>query len=142
MKSATPSRAGPPSLTNSSRTVCWKIAPHAAMPVAMPTWRKVELMPDAIPAWRGSTTPMAAVASAGLTTPMPPPATRKPASSAVQSSPGSSPSISHRPAPTSARPPAMNQRTPSRSASLPDTGAARNDTIVTGMKRRPDSSAE
>ena len=37
------------------------------MPVAMPTWRKVELMPDAMPARRGSTTPTAAVASAGLT---------------------------------------------------------------------------
>ena len=31
-------------------TRCWKTAPQAAMPVAMPTWRKVELMPDAMPA--------------------------------------------------------------------------------------------
>ena len=58
---------------------CWKIAPQAAMPVAMPTWRKVELMPEAMPARRGSTTPTAAVASAGLTMPMPTPVTMKPA---------------------------------------------------------------
>jgi len=30
-------------------TSCWKTAPRPAMPVAMPTWRKVLLMPDAIP---------------------------------------------------------------------------------------------
>ena len=47
-------------------TTCWKIAPSPAMPVAMPTWRNVELMPDAMPARCGSTTPTAAVASAGL----------------------------------------------------------------------------
>ena len=128
-------------MTNSSRTTCWKIAPQAAIPVAMPTCRNVELMPEAMPERRGSTTPIAAVASAGLTTPMPPPATMKPASSAVQSSPASSPPISSRPAPTSARPPAMNQRTPSRSANLPDTGATTNESSVTGMKRTPDSSA-
>ncbi len=30
-------------------TWCWKIAPQAAMPVATPTCRNVELMPDAMP---------------------------------------------------------------------------------------------
>ena len=55
---------------------------------------------------------MAAVASAGLVSPMPPPATRKPASRAVQSSPGSTPLMSSSPMPTSASPPARNQRTP------------------------------
>ena len=112
------------------------------MPVAMPTWRKVELMPEAMPARRGSTKPTAAVASAGLTMPMPPPATMKPASSAVQSSPACRPFISSSPPPTSARPPAMNQRTPRRSASLPLIGATKNESRVTGMKRTPDSSAE
>ena len=82
------------------------------MPVATPTCRNVELMPDAMPERRGSTTPIAAVASAGLVMPMPPPAIRKPASSAVQSSPGSTPRMSSRPMPTSASPPVRNQRTP------------------------------
>jgi hypothetical protein len=44
-----------------------KIEPSAAMPVAMPTWRNVELTPDAMPAWCGGTTPIAVEASGGLT---------------------------------------------------------------------------
>ena len=44
-----------------------KTAPSAAVPVAMPTCRNVELMPEAMPARCGSTTLIAAVASAGLT---------------------------------------------------------------------------
>ena len=36
----------------------------------------------------------------------------------------------------------MNQRTPNRWESFPDTGAMRNERSVTGRKRRPDSSAE
>ena len=79
---------GAPAISVLPLTTCGKIAPSAAMPVAMPTCRNVELMPDAMPARRGSTTPTAAVASAGLTRPMPAPQIRKPASSAVQSSPG------------------------------------------------------
>ena len=110
------------------------------MPVAMPTCRKVELMPDAMPARCGSTTPTAAVASGGLTSPMPPPATRKPASSAVQSSPTSSPLIRNSPRPTQNSPPPRNQRIPTRSANLPEIGAIRNESSVTGRKRRPDSS--
>jgi hypothetical protein len=45
------------------------------MPVAMPTWRKVELMPEAMPACRGGTTPTAVDASGGFTRPTPTPAT-------------------------------------------------------------------
>ena len=48
------------------------------MPVAMPTWRNVELMPEAMPARRGSTTPTAVDASGGLTRPTPTPATIRP----------------------------------------------------------------
>ena len=110
------------------------------MPVAMPTCRNVELMPEAMPARCGSTTPTAAVASAGLTSPMPAPAMRKPARSAVQSSPGWRPRMSSRPIPTHASPPPMNQRMPTRSANLPEIGATMNDSSVTGRKRRPDSS--
>ncbi len=72
-----PERAG-------SESSLWKIAPSAAIPVAMPTWRKVELIPDAIPLRCGGTTPIAAEASDGLTNPMPAPATMNPGSSAVQ----------------------------------------------------------
>ena len=54
------------------------------MPVAMPTWRNVVLMPDAMPLRCGGTTPTAVEASGGLTRPTPTPATRKPGSSAVQ----------------------------------------------------------
>ena len=32
---------------------CWKIAPRPAIPVAIPTWRNVVLMPDAMPLRRG-----------------------------------------------------------------------------------------
>ena len=34
----------------------------------------------------------------------------------------------------------MNQRMPKRSANLPEIGATRNESSVTGRKRRPDSS--
>src|SRR5690349_5798084 len=57
----------------------WKIAPSAAMPVAIPTCRNVLLIPDAIPARLGSTTLTDVEASGALTKPMPTPATRKPA---------------------------------------------------------------
>ena len=116
-------------------------APQAAIPVAMPIWRKVEFTPEAIPARAGSTIPTAAVASAGLVMPIPMPQSRKPGSSAVQSSPASRPLISSSPIPTRLRPPPTNQRTPKRSASLPEMGATMKDRIVTGRKRRPDSSA-
>ena len=61
----------------------WKIAPSAAMPVAIPTWRNVLLMPEAIPARRGSTTLTDVEASGALTSPIPMPPTMKPASSVV-----------------------------------------------------------
>src|ERR1700710_3125743 len=48
-----------------------RIEPRAATLVAIPTWRKVLLMPEAIPAWRGSTTPTAVEASGGVNTPPP-----------------------------------------------------------------------
>ena len=60
----------------------WKIAPSAAMPVAIPTWRNVLLIPDAIPARCGSTTLTAVEASGALTRPIPIPPTMKPGMSA------------------------------------------------------------
>ena len=62
----------------------WKIAPSTAMPVAIPTWRKVLFVPEAIPLRCGSTTEIEAEASTGLTMPMPNPATMKPGRRMVQ----------------------------------------------------------
>ena len=53
------------------------------MPVAMPTWRKVLLAPEAMPLRWGGTTEMADEASTGLTVPIPMPATMKPGSRTV-----------------------------------------------------------
>ena len=59
----------------SSCTLPENSVPSSAMPVAIPTWRKVELMPEAIPARCGGTTPTAVEASGGFTIPAPAPAT-------------------------------------------------------------------
>jgi hypothetical protein len=112
------------------------------MPVAIPTCRKVELIPDAAPLRRGSTTPIAVVARAGLVQPMPIPATMKPGSNVVQSSLGSIPLISSRPMPTSTSPDPMNARAGSRSTSLPVAGATRKDSTETGRNRTPASRGE
>ena len=63
----------------------WKTAPSAATPVAIPTWRKVELIPDPIPDFSTGTTAIAAWPIPGLVTPMPMPAIRKPTRSDVHS---------------------------------------------------------
>ena len=65
-------------------TLLAKIAPSAAIPVAIPSWRKVLLMPEAIPARSCRTVETAVDASGALTRPMPTPAIRKPGSSTVQ----------------------------------------------------------
>ena len=49
----------------------WKTAPSAATPVAIPTWRKVVLMPEPMPAFAAGTTPTATVAIAGFVSPDP-----------------------------------------------------------------------
>ena len=75
------------------------------MPVAMPTWRKVLLIPEAVPLRRGSTTPIAAVASGGFTQPMPMPGhdeARAAASSSRRRE--SMPPISSRPMPDQHQP--------------------------------------
>src|SRR5688572_13945889 len=47
----------------------WKTAPSPATPVAMPTWRKVVLIPDAMPARSWETTLIATVPMFGLVMP-------------------------------------------------------------------------
>src|SRR5579884_2291367 len=61
----------------------WKIAPSAAIRVAIPIGRNVLLMPEAIPARLGSATLTAVEASGALTMPIPIPPTTKPATRAV-----------------------------------------------------------
>ena len=80
----------------------WKIAPSAAIPVAIPIWRNVLLIPEAIPARRGSTTLTAVDASGALTRPMPIPPTMKPGRSVVQLEFSLMPHISRSDRPTTA----------------------------------------
>ena len=84
-----------------------RMRPSAATPVAIPIWRKVELMPEAMPARAGSTTPTAVDASGTFTRPQPTPETIIPGSRWVQSLVGVIPVISTRPAPISTKPGAI-----------------------------------
>ena len=71
---AWPARAA----TMSGRIWLWKTAPSPAMPVAMPTWRKVLFAPEAMPLRWGCTTETAPEASTGLVIPTPNPADEEP----------------------------------------------------------------
>lgn len=85
--------------------------PSAATPVAIPSWRKVELIPEAIPERRALTTPTAVEASGTLMRPAPAPARMKPGRECVQPWLRSMPRMSRIPAPVSTNPGAMSQRT-------------------------------
>jgi hypothetical protein len=78
--------------------------PSSAMPMAVPTWRKVELMPEAMPSCCGGTTPTAVEASGGFTRPTPTPATIIPGMRWVQVEPALSPRISSKLTPMMIRP--------------------------------------
>ena len=136
--------SGPPAspLIMCVRMTCSKIAPRPAIPVAMPTWRKVLLMPEAMPLRCGSTTPTAALASVGLTIPIPSPPIRKPGNSAVHAEEASSLPISSSATPTRASPTPRSRRIGTREDSLPATGATKKETTVSGRKRRPACSGE
>src|SRR6266481_10032266 len=71
-------------LMTSSRTLFENREPRSAMPVAMPTCRNVELMPEAMPARCGCTTPTAVDASGGFTRPTARPPTIMPGIRCVQ----------------------------------------------------------
>ena len=75
----------------------WNTVPSAAMPVAMPTCRKVLFAPEAMPLRSGGTTEMADEASTGLTIPIPMPLTMNPGSSTVQPEPAWVVAISRQP---------------------------------------------
>ena len=105
--------------------------------MAIPTWRKVLLIPDPMPAFCGGTTPIAVWAIPGFTMPIPAPANRNPARSVVQSSPSTTPCISSRAIPTRVRPTPSNARMGTRAESLPATGETKNDRTVSGRKMTP-----
>ncbi len=114
------------------------------MPVAIPTWRKVLLIPDAIPARAASTTPIATEAIPGLVIPMPIPATIEPASRVVQLVADLDPvhQRSARARPGSARSPMIARAGTRLKQAGPRSGATTNESTVSGRKRRPASSGE
>ncbi len=120
-----------------TRITCSNTAPRPAIPVAMPTWRNVLLIPDAIPLSSASTTPTAAEASEGFTNPTPTPATRNPGSSAVQCELALRPRMSSSPAPTRAAPPAISGRMGTRAVRRPPMGETTKETNVIGRNRIP-----
>src|SRR5213078_4519268 len=83
----------------------------AARYVAIPICLNVLLVPEAIPAWRGSTTLTAVDASGALTKPMPTPATTKPGRSVVHAESTEIPDMSSSATPQSASPPDRRNRT-------------------------------
>src|SRR5581483_10693158 len=103
---------------------------------------KVLLMPLAMPLRCGGTTPIAAEASDGLTSPTPAPATIEPASSAVQPDEGVRPPISSSPTPVIARPTPRRMRIGTREERLPVGAATKNETTVNGRNRSPVWSGE
>ena len=113
------------------------MAPKAAMPTAMPSWRNVLLTPEARPLRSTDSTPTMAAASAGLITPIARPATRKPGSRCVQSSETSRPRMSSRLAAISSSPAVSGMRSGTRLVALPESGATTNSTSVIGSSRRP-----
>ncbi len=116
---------------------CWKTAPSPATPVAIPTWRKVLLIPEAMPLREWCTTPTAVDASGGLIMPMPAPASTKPGISVVHPEFASIAVMLRRPPLTSRRPEPISSLIGTETESLPEIGATTNDTKVIGRKRRP-----
>src|SRR6266568_646759 len=119
-----------------------KIAPSAAMPVAVPTWRNVELIPEAMPARAGATTPTAVEASGTLTSPDPAPATISPGMRWVQPEPAVRPRISSSPAATSTNPAEIVSRTGMTAVSRPAAPAVTKVARVSSSRRTPVPNAE
>ncbi len=109
-----------------------KIAPQAAMPTAIPTWRKVSLIPAAIPLCSLGTTLRGTSAMTGLSRPTPIPLTTNPASGAVHSESRLSPPASSRPTPVSASPALIRYRACTLASAIPAGGAAMNEATVIG----------
>ena len=112
------------------------------MPVAIPICLNVLLVPEAIPAWRGSTTLTAVDASGALTKPMPTPATTKPGRSVVHAESTEIPDMSSSATPQSASPPDRRNRTGTLVDRRPEIGATTNASSESGRKRTPVATAE
>ena len=112
------------------------------MPVAIPSWRKVLLIPDAIPARSCRTVETAVDASGAFDHPDPDAADMKPGSRVVQSEPTLMRLISHIAIAFSASPAPSRIRIGMRVDSRPAIGAATNETRLSGRKRRPVWSGE
>ena len=121
----------------------WKIAPREATPVAIPTWRKVVLIPEPIPAFSTGTTAIAAWPMPGLVD-ADPDAGEEEARRAAPRRPSRrrAPCISNSPTPTRPRPTPSRTRIGTRLESEPAIGEAMKERTVSGRKRRPASSGE
>ena len=99
-------RSGVPAVSSLTLAAPWptKIAPQTATPTATPTWRKVSLMPAAMPLRSFGTTLSATSPITGLRSPTPAPRTRNPPSSVVHSESGADPGHQQQPEPDTASP--------------------------------------
>ena len=112
------------------------------MPVAIPSWRKVLLIPDAIPARSWRTVETAVDASGALTIPIPMPPITKPGIRLGQFEPTLMRLIDHIAIAFSASPAPSRIRIGMRVESRPAIGAATNETRLSGRKQRPVWSGE
>ena len=112
------------------------------MPVAMPTCRKVELTPLAMPDRSTGTTPTAVEASGGLISPIPTPATVRPGIRWVHEESTWMPVSSSSPTPRIRKPGAISHFTGTFSVSRPAIAAAKNEAPERYRNRTPVSTAE
>ena len=110
------------------------------MPVAMPTWRKVLLAPEAMPLRWGWTTETAPEARTGLTIPTPKPQTRNPGNSTVQVEFGCVVAISSSPPLTTSMPTPKSRRDGRRTVRRPAKNDVKKMRSVIGRKRMPAAS--
>jgi hypothetical protein len=112
------------------------------MPAASPIWRNVLLIPDAMPARRGCTTPTAVDASGVVTSPTPAPTTINPGSGCVHREPLEMPRISISPVPMRMNPGPTNSRVGTFAVSRPATPAVRKIAPLSASSRTPVPTAE
>ena len=134
--------AAPPSERASAAEVCvtiwlWKTAPRTAIPVAMPTWRKVLFAPEAMPLRWGCTTETAPEARTGFTMPIPMPQATNPGSNTVHVEVGSVLPMSSSPPVTNIMPTPKTARDSMRTVRRPAKNATTKTSSVRGRKRTP-----
>ncbi len=119
-----------------------RIAPIRAIPSAPPTWRKVFRTPDETPALATGTLPIAAAVIGVIVLAMPIPPIRR--AGTMSQNPDVASSREKRTSEPASRvsPPAISQREPTRSDSLPAIGATTMIRTVIGRKIAPASTGE